>query len=60
MQVEHEREHRLAGHVKELNLTTLEVLPGAERVDLGDSSWSGVVVRVLDVDLAAWFARKDI
>lgn len=60
VQVKHEREHRLAGHVEEFNLTTLEVLASAERVHLGDSSWSGIVVRVLDVDLSAWFTRKDI
>lgn len=60
VQVEHEREHRLAGHVKEFNLTALEVLASVERVDLGDSARSGVVVRVLDVDLAARFAGKDI
>lgn len=64
MQVEHQREHRLSGHVEELDLAAAEVLPGGERVDLsgfGGSLVAGrVVIRVLDVDLASWFTGEDV
>ena len=64
VQVEHQREHRLAGHVVELDLAPAQVLPGGERVDLtgfgGSLGDGGVVVRVLDVDFSARFAGEDV
>ena len=59
VQVKHQREDRLAGHVKELDLATLQVLPGIERVDLVRPG-PMVVVRVLHVHLAVWLAGEDV
>lgn len=64
MEVEHQREDGLAGHVEELDLAPAQVLSGGERVDLagfGRSLNSGrVVVRVLHVDLSDGFAGEDV
>lgn len=64
VQVEHQREDRLAGNVKKLDLPAAQVLAGSERVDLASSGGSqgggGVVVRVLDVDFSSWLAGEDV
>lgn len=64
MEVKHQREDRLAGHVVKLDLAPAQVLSGGERVDLasfgGSLGGGGVVVRVLDVDLSSWFAGEDV
>lgn len=64
MEVKHQREDGLAGHVEKLDLAATQVLSGGERVDLvgfrGSLSSGGVVVRVLDADFPSWFAGEDV
>lgn len=64
MQIKHQREDGLAGHVVELDLAPAEVLPGRERVDLAGPEvplrTGRVVVRVLDVDFPPRFAGEDV
>lgn len=64
MEVKHQREDRLAGHIVELDLAPTQVLSGGERVDLvglrGSLSGGGVIIRVLDIDFSSWFAGEDV
>lgn len=64
VEVKHEGEDGLAGHIVKLDLAPTEVLAGSEWVDLagvGDSlRCEGVVVRVLDIDLSSWLAGEDV
>lgn len=65
MEVKHQREDGLAGHVEKLDLAPAQVLSGGERVDLvgfggSVSGGGGVVIRVLDVDFSSWFAGEDV
>lgn len=64
VEVKHQREDRLAGHIIKLDLAPAQVLSGGERVDLagfrGSLSSRGVIVRVLDVYFSPSFAGKDV
>lgn len=64
VQVKHQREDRLAGHIVKLNLSAAKVLTGSEWVDLvgfrGLWRSGGVVVGVLDINFASFFAGKDV
>lgn len=64
MEVKHQRENRLAGHIVKLDLSPTQVLSGTEWVDLaglrGLLNYGGVTVRVLDVDFSSSFAREDV
>lgn len=64
MEVKHQREDRLAGHIVKLDLAPTQVLSGGERVDLagfrGSLSGGGVIIRVLDVDFSPSFAGEDV
>ncbi len=61
MEVKHQREDRLAGHVVKLDLAPTQVLSGGERIDLsgfrGSLSDRRVIIRVLDVNFPSWFAE---
>lgn len=64
MEVKHQREDRLAGHVVKLDLAPAQVLSGGERIDLsgfgGSLSDGRVIIRVLDVNFPSWFAGEDV
>lgn len=64
MEVKHQGEDGLAGHIVKLNLPTAQIFSGCKRVDLagfgGSLGSRGVIVRVLDIDFSSWLAGEDI
>jgi len=64
VEVKHQREDGLAGHVEKLDLAPAQVLSSRERVDLANFGCSlggrGVVVRILDVDFSSRLAGEDV